>query len=78
MAHKDKTIFKVKDYVLVYSKDSSIDKIRIPLYDKANDLFDSRYNFFIKDNIKRSLIDYFRDDKKISECFRKFYLSVDK
>lgn len=78
VAHKDKTIFKVKDYVLVYSKDSSIDKIRIPLYDKANDLFDSRYNFFIKDNIKRSLIDYFRDDKKISECFRKYNLSVDK
>lgn len=77
-SHKDKTIFKVKDYVLVYTKDSNYNCKRQPLYDKANEPFDPRYNFYIEDGKKIPLIDYFRSNKSIVKEFDRFNLTVDK
>lgn len=77
-SHKDKTIFKVKDYVLVYTKDNNCNCKRQPLYDKANEPFDPRYNFFIENNKKMPLIDYFRSNETIIKEFQKFNLTVDK
>lgn len=77
-SHKDKTIFKVKDYVLVYTKDNNCNCKRQPLYDKANEPFDPRYNFYIENNKKMPLIDYFRSNETIIKEFQKFNLTVDK
>lgn len=76
--HKDKTIFKVKDYVLVYCKNAEDDSERKPLYDRATEPFDPRYNFYIVDNKIFSLIDYFKSNEKISSYFKKYNLTVDK
>ncbi|MBS9776412.1 MAG: site-specific DNA-methyltransferase [Fusobacterium sp.] len=76
--HKNKTFIKVKDYVLVYLKNNTINSIKKPLYDKANEQFDPRYNFYIENNKKQSLINYFRDNEKISRQFLEYNLSVDK
>lgn len=77
-SHKDKTIFKVKDYVLVYTKDNNCNCKRQPLYDKANEPFDPRYNFYIENGKKMPLIDFFRNNESISKEFQKYNLTVDK
>lgn len=77
-SHKDKTIFKVKDYVLVYTKNNDSSCARQPLYDKANEPFDPRYNFYIDEGRKMPLIDYFRQTEKIRKEFEKYNLSIDK
>ena len=77
-AHKDKTLFKVKDYILVYQKNSDVEINRVPLYDKASEPFDPRYSFYIKDGIKENLIDFFREDNYISNEFKKYNLEVKK
>lgn len=77
-SHKDKTIFKVKDYVLVYTKDNNCNCKRQPLYDKANEPFDPRYNFYIEKGKKMPLIDFFRNNESISKEFQKYNLTVDK
>ncbi len=76
--HKDKTIFKVKDYILVYAKNSKNNFIRMPLYDKATEPFDPRYNFFVTNNKKESLLEHFRKNEVIKSHFEKFNLKIDK
>ena len=77
-AHKNKTIFKVKDYVLVYCKNNESNAERKPLYDRAAEPFDPRYNFYIDDNKIFSLIDYFKSNEEISSYFNKYNLAIDK
>ena len=76
--HKNKTIFKVKDYVLVYCKNNESNAERKPLYDRATEPFDPRYNFYIDDNKIFSLIDYFKSNEEISSYFNKYNLAIDK
>lgn len=79
LTHKNKTIFKVKDYVLVYQKEKSENIIRQPLYDKAKELFDTHYNYIITDDFQIvNLMEYFKNNEKISNKFKKYNLKIDK
>ena len=79
VAHKDKTLFKVKDYVLVYSKNSNCEITRIPLYDKAKEPYDSHFSYIIDENLnKLNFIDYLKSNKEIAKEFEKFSLAINK
>jgi adenine-specific DNA-methyltransferase len=75
-AHVDKTIVKVKDYVLVYCKSKSLTS-RQPLYDNMRELYDSHFGTIIeKDLTKISILDYLKNNKKIFNLFDKYELKI--
>ena len=76
VAHKEKTIFKVKDYVYVYQKDGNIDIKRTPLYDASKNIFDSHYTMYVENGQKQNLIDRLKGDTSISELFEKEKLKI--
>lgn len=65
-AHVDKTFVKVKDYVLVYTKEKSYVTKKKPLYDSMNELYDSHYNTIVdlKNMEKINLINYLKSQEK--------------
>ncbi len=73
-----RTMVKVKDYVLIYSRDkNSIKRDFVPLYMPTNDLFDSHYSIMLDDNLNRnSLVNFLNDNKKFSKYFEKYGLSI--
>ena len=75
-AHVEKTIVKVKDYILVYSKNKKYSKCRTPLYEKMNELYDSHYNVIISNGNKYSLIDFLKGDSTYLNYFKKYSLNV--
>jgi len=75
-AHVDKTIVKVKDYVLVYCKSKSFTP-RQPLYDNMRELYDSHFNTIIESNFtKIPLIKYLNNQDWIVEIFEKYELKI--
>ena len=75
-AHANKTIVKVKDYVLVYSKNKS-STLRKPLYDNMRELYDSHFGTIIENDLTTiSIINYIKKNIKISELFKKYELQI--
>lgn len=73
-----KTIVKVKDYVLVYSKNKNCIKREFnTLYMPTNDLFDSHYSIMLdKDYNKLNLIDFLKKDKFSRSIFEKYNINI--
>ena len=77
-AHKNKTIIKVKDYCLSYLKIYNNDTIRMPLYDKVMEPFDSRYGFYIIDDKVTPFSEYITTDNILKNGFKKYSLQPKK
>lgn len=79
VTHKEKTLFKVKDYVLIYTKSIVNELIRTPLYDKAKEPYDSHFNCIIDDDLKRiDFISYLKKNVDIVKEFDRFNLDIKK
>ncbi|WP_343101261.1 site-specific DNA-methyltransferase [Romboutsia sp. MSSM.1001216sp_RTP31141st1_G3_RTP31141_220114] len=75
-SHINKTIVKVKDYTLVYSK-NKYDLKLTPLYSKMNELYDSHYNIIINEELEKiSFIEYLKSIKWITELFDSYKLKL--
>ena len=72
-AHKEKTIIKVKDYVVVYKKNEI--KI-IPLYTKSENPIFTDHDFIYENNKKISTQEWFK--KNYSDIFKKNKLKISK
>lgn len=69
-------IVKNHEYVLIYCKNLSLNKNRLPLYDR-NDLYDDHFNTIIDENLnKTSLIQYIKQNKELSDEFKKYGLNI--
>jgi Adenine specific DNA methylase Mod len=79
VSHKDKTVLKVKDYVLLYSKNSSENVTRKPLYDKSKDLYDSHFSYVIDNHlVKTDFIAYLKNNSEVVKEFSKYGLEIKK
>lgn len=78
VAHKEKTIFKVKDYVYVYQNGNNGNYKRSPLYDASNNLFDTHYTMYVENNKINNLTNYLKRNKTISDLFKKENLEISK
>ncbi len=75
-SHINKTIVKVKDYILVYSKNKYNLNLK-PLYNKMNELYDSHYNTIINEKLEKiSFIEYLKNIEWITELFNSFKLKL--
>jgi len=54
-AHADKTFVKVKDYVLVYTKNKGALKNKQPLYDATRELYDPHFGTIIEEDLSKDL-----------------------
>ena len=76
-SHIDKTFVKVKDYVLVYVKNSQIDFKKNPLYDSMNELYDTHFNTVITKKLDRiPICNFLKKEGWVSDLFRKFSLEL--
>ena len=76
-AHIEKTFVKVKDYALVYAKNSININNKQPLYDTMTELYDPHYNTIItKNNEKFTFIEYLKNIGWIVELFENFKLQI--
>lgn len=75
VAHKEKTIFKVKDYVYVYQNGNDGNCKRIPLYDASKNLFDTHYTMYVENGKIKKLVDFLKESS-VSEWFEKEKLKV--
>lgn len=71
---KEKTIIKVKDYILMYKK-NIIKKINT-LYTKSKNPIFNEHDFVYENNIKISTVDWFK--KNYEEEFKKYNLTINK
>lgn len=79
-AHVNKTFVKVKDYVLVYSKNRFYDNNeKLPLVDEMRELYDSHYGTIIEEDMSTcSLIDYLKNNEKLSKMFANYNFDINK
>ena len=76
-AHADKTFIKVKDYILVYSKNKCSVKNKQPLYDSMNELYDSHYNLIVDEKLEKiKLNNYLESIKWIKTLFKEYNLKI--
>lgn len=78
VGHKEKTIFKVKDYVYVYQNKSNGRYKRTPLYDASKNVFDTHYSMYIENNKIHNLINYLKGNGTISNLFNQEKLEISK
>ena len=78
-AHVNKTFVKVKDYVLVYSRNKRDDSLaKMPLYDEMRELYDGHFNTVIDESLATmSFFDYLRKTE-YAGLFGKYDLSINK
>lgn len=79
-SHVNKTFVKVKDYVLVYSKNRFYDHTdKKPLVDEMRELYDSHYGTIIKEDLSTcSLIEYINNNKQLKQFFNNYNLDINK
>jgi hypothetical protein len=77
-AHVEKTIVKVKDYVLTYFKNSLYNIRRCPLYDEVSEPFDPRYGFYIENEKITPLNDYLKKDIFLKQKFETYNINLSK
>lgn len=76
-AHVNKTLVKVKDYILCYRKsaiqNSTASDNRVPLCDSSKEKFDPHFNTYIDGSLSPcKLSDFIHNDNLISQAFKKY------
>jgi len=69
VAHKEKTIFKVKDYVFVYQNGNNGKCKRIPLYDTSKNVFDTHYTMYVENYHIQNLVRFLKCKKETYDLF---------
>lgn len=76
-AHIKKSFVKVKDYILVYSKDSNKLKDITPLWTATNEVFDPHYSIYIDESMKKSsLIGILKEKQWIVDIFNTYQIPI--
>jgi len=78
-AHADKTFVKVKDYVLVYTKNKGALKNKQPLYDATRELYDPHFGTIIEDDLsKKTIENLLTQEKWVKELFEQYKIKINK
>lgn len=75
-SHINKTFVKVKDYILIYVVNKDENFHIKPLWTKTNEMFDTHYSYYIKDNKKYNLIEILKQQKDIVKIFEKYNIKL--
>lgn len=76
-AHINKSFVKVKDYILIYSKECDKRGNIVPLWTATNELFDSHYSTYIDENYNKfSLIDVLKSEQWIVDTFDMYHIPI--
>ena len=77
--HIYKSFVKVKDYILVYSKNESKRRPIKPLWTKTNESYDPHYSNYIDKSLNKcSIIDYLKQKSWVVEIFKSLNLKLSK
>lgn len=79
-AHVGKTFVKVKDYVLVYSKNIYSDNLeKMPLVDEMREPFDSHFGTVINEDMTtNTIVSFLQSNKEVKEMFERYGLNISK
>ena len=77
-AHINKTFVKVKDYILLYRKNSEVELQVKPLWTKIAEPFDNHYSNYIDEQTleKKSLIDVLKSNENVCRIFEQYKLRI--
>lgn len=77
-AHINKTFVKVKDYIMIYKKNSEIELKIKPLWTKTQEPFDSHYSNYINSQTleKQPLLSVIKSNDQICDMFKQYRLRI--